>query len=390
LRRYYPGFFGAAFLVLLRIAIGWHLLSEGLYKIMSTPEAKGRIVASAPGPKDPGPKDPDATVGQKTRDAEEKGNETTKGWAFGRYFHPTDGPPFSSESYQRNASGPLAAQFRGMIPDVDSRDALDFAKVKEAWRTDLDRAAVHYGFDDKQKADAGATLAKQEADAAVYFQDPETRDKIKKYLDNLDALARLDAKPNKMSYEVERYYEGRKSLEADRKALVAPVDSWSKALRDAWTVLATDEQEARAGTYRPPYSEVEKADLITMYGLSICGLALMLGLFTPVAGLASAGFLMLFYLSMPPWPGLPVPPNVEGHYVFVNKNLIEFLACLVIAATPSGLWIGVDALLFGWIDRLRARRALRREREEFDRAVREAAGHPETVAVAVPKKSKTR
>ena len=383
MRRYYPGFFGAAFLVLLRIAIGWHLLSEGLYKIMSTPEAKGRIIASAPDPKDPG-----KTGGEKTREAEEAGKEATKGWIFGRYFHPTDGPTFTSEGYQRNASGPLADRFRGMIPDVDSRDALDFDKVKETWRADLDRAAAHYGFDDKQKAEAGSTLAKQEADAEVYFRDPETRDKIKKYLDNLDALARLDAKPNKMSYEVERYYEGRKSLEADRKALVAPIDSWSKALRDAWNALATDDQKAAAGTYHPPYSEVEKADLITMYGLSICGLALMLGLFTPVAALGAAGFLLLFYLSMPPWPGLPVPPNVEGHYVFVNKNLIEFLACLVIAATPSGLWIGLDALLFGWIVRLRARRALRLEQAEFDRAVREAAGYPETVAA--PKKSKTR
>ena len=359
---------------MLRLAIGWHLLTEGLYKIMSTPEAKGRITASAPGPKEPG-----KTDGEKTREAEEAG----KGWAFARYFHPTEGPPFSSESYQRNASGPLAAQFRGMIPDVDSRDALDLAKVKESWRADLDRAAAHFGFDDKQKAEAASTLAKQEQAAEVFFGDPETRDKIKKYRDNLDTLAKLDAKPNKMSFEVERYYEGRKSLEADRKALVAPVDSWTKALRDAWNALATDEQEARAGTYRPPITEVEKADLITMYGLTICGLALMLGLFTPVAALGAAGFLALFYLSMPPWPGLPVPPNSEGHYLFVNKNLIEMLACLVIAATPSGLWIGVDALLFGWIDRLRARRALRREREEFDRAVREAAGLAERPAVVV-------
>lgn len=345
---------------------------------MSTPDARGRIVTASAGPKASG-----ETDAQKTREAEQKGDVRTKGWIFGRYFHPTEGPTFTSEGYQRNASGPLADRFRGMIPDVDSLDALDFDKVKEAWRADLDRAAAHFGFDDKQKSEAASTLDKQEKAAEVYFTDPETRDKIKKYRDNLEALARLDDKPNKMSFEVERYYEGRKSLEADRKALVAPVDSWSKALRDAWNALATDEQETRAGAYRPPYSEVEKADLITMYGLTICGLALMLGLFTPIAALGAAGFLALFYLSMPPWPGLPVPPNTEGHYLFVNKNLIEFLACLVIASTPNGLWIGLDALLFGWIDRLRTRRALRREQAEFNQAVREAAGLTDRGAIVV-------
>lgn len=367
MRRYYPGFFGAAFLVLLRLAIGWHLLSEGLYKLMSLPDARGSIAAGA----------------EKTREAEGQGKLATRGWTLGRFFHPTEGPPFSSEAYNRNASGPFARNFRSLIPDVDSREALDFAKLKETWRAELDRVAAHYGFDATQKEQGAATLAKQERDTEDWFNDPETHAKIKQYLDNLDALERLEAKPNKMSYEVERYYEARKSLEADRKALAAPIDSWTKALRDAWSSLATPEQRDRAGAYAPPPSEIQKADRITAYGLSLCGLLLMLGLFTPVAALASSAFLMLFYLSMPPWPGLPVPPNVEGHYVFVNKNLIEFFACLVLASTPNGLWVGLDALLFGWIDRLRARRALRREQAAFAEAVREAAANPAHPAVAV-------
>jgi uncharacterized membrane protein YphA (DoxX/SURF4 family) len=308
--------------VLLRIAIGWHLLSEGLYKIMSTDDGKKYL---------------------------------------GRYFRPTEGPTFSSEGYQRGATGPFADNFRGLIEDVDSRDALDFARLKGEWAAQMQRIADHYGFDDTQRAQAKAELLAREKLAEVWFQDPENREKIRKYLDDLDSLARLNAKPNKMTYEVERYYEARRSLEGDRKALVAPINAWSKALRDAWIGLATPEQAEGAGPYHDPRTEVQKADLITMYGLAICGLALMLGLLTPLAALGGAAFLMLFYISMPPWPGLPVPPNAEGHYVYVNKNLIEFLALLVIAATPSGLWLGVDALLFGWIPRMRLRRQLARE-----------------------------
>jgi hypothetical protein len=36
---------------------------------------------------------------------------------------------------------------------------------------------------------------------------------------------------------------------------------------------------------------------------------------------------------------------VEGHYYFVNKNLIEMLALLVLATTRSGCWLGLDGLL---------------------------------------------
>jgi hypothetical protein len=33
--------------------------------------------------------------------------------------------------------------------------------------------------------------------------------------------------------------------------------------------------------------------------------------------------------------------------LIVSKNLVEMLACLVLATTPSGHWIGLDALFFG-------------------------------------------
>jgi hypothetical protein len=68
---------------------------------------------------------------------------------------------------------------------------------------------------------------------------------------------------------------------------------------------------------------------------------------TTLAALCAAAFLALIYFSMPPWPGLPPNPRAEGHYLIVSKNLIELIACLVVATTPSGHWIGFDALVFG-------------------------------------------
>ncbi len=77
------------------------------------------------------------------------------------------------------------------------------------------------------------------------------------------------------------------------------------------------------------------------------GFCLMAGLFTPLAALAGAVFLGQIYLSMPPWPGLPASPTAEGHYLIVNKNLIEMLALLALVFIPTGQWIGFDALIFG-------------------------------------------
>jgi uncharacterized membrane protein YphA (DoxX/SURF4 family) len=87
-------------------------------------------------------------------------------------------------------------------------------------------------------------------------------------------------------------------------------------------------------------------DAITRYGLTAVGACLLLGLFTRTACLAGAAFLLLFYLAMPALPWLPESARTEGHYVFVNKNIIEMLALLTLATTRSGRWAGLDGLLY--------------------------------------------
>ena len=79
-----------------------------------------------------------------------------------------------------------------------------------------------------------------------------------------------------------------------------------------------------------------------------------------VAAVCAAAFLAMIYLSMPPWPGLPPNPKAEGHYWIVSKNLVELIACLLIATTASGHWFGLDALFFG---ARRRRRWARHERQ---------------------------
>jgi uncharacterized membrane protein YphA (DoxX/SURF4 family) len=211
----------------------------------------------------------------------------------------------------------------------------------------VERLSSHYGFDDKQRIEASKALRQSLHDADEWFADKEFTEKREKYYHDLGAVQKIERNPGALSYERERAAAKRKDLETERKELVAKIDAIGGALKDSIVALSSDEQEASAGPYSPPRTSLDWVNDATTYGLIVMGFCLMAGLFTPLAALAGAVFLGQIYLSMPPWPGLPASPNAEGHYLFVNKNLIELLALLALVFIPTGQWIGFDALVFG-------------------------------------------
>lgn len=89
------------------------------------------------------------------------------------------------------------------------------------------------------------------------------------------------------------------------------------------------------------------ADMVTMWGLTIVGLLLILGLFTRLASVAGLGFILLFYFANPPFVGYFYSLPTEGSYLIVNKNLVELCALLVILTTRSGLFAGLDRIVHG-------------------------------------------
>jgi uncharacterized membrane protein YphA (DoxX/SURF4 family) len=93
------------------------------------------------------------------------------------------------------------------------------------------------------------------------------------------------------------------------------------------------------------WTQQELLDWLVTFGLTAAGLCLLVGFLTRPACLVGALLLLMFYLAMPPVPGVPDNPRAEGHYLFINKNLIEMLALLALATTHSGRWLGLDGLL---------------------------------------------
>jgi thiosulfate dehydrogenase [quinone] large subunit len=87
------------------------------------------------------------------------------------------------------------------------------------------------------------------------------------------------------------------------------------------------------------------SDYVNMWGLTLVGASLLLGLFSRYTALIGMGFVILYYLFAPPFLGLEYSKPGEGSYLIVNKNLIEACALWVIYSFPTSHVIGLDRFL---------------------------------------------
>lgn len=83
-------------------------------------------------------------------------------------------------------------------------------------------------------------------------------------------------------------------------------------------------------------------DFCNIWGLIFIGLALMLGLFIRITGIAGALLLCMYYVANPPFT---LPDSLkEGSYMIIDKNLIEMTALIFLAFLPSASFIGMKQI----------------------------------------------
>jgi len=85
-------------------------------------------------------------------------------------------------------------------------------------------------------------------------------------------------------------------------------------------------------------------DTANVYGLTLIGLALILGLFTRLASFLGVALLLMYYLAYPPFGGYSYGALSEGSYLIVNRNIIELFTLIVLAVNDSGQFFGLDLL----------------------------------------------
>jgi uncharacterized membrane protein YphA (DoxX/SURF4 family) len=349
------------FLVLMRLAIGWHFLFEGLEKIQSV---------------ELGP------------------TETNRPW--------------SSAAYLRESTGPLAGFFRRQVGDPDEQALARLvvtdlpagqdragtpsaarlpSALEREWDDYFERYWAHYDLDEKggrpgerekvdrifdeQKQAVAKWLLKGTKKATKTFPsgtvevEETTPQRVEEYRQFLAEVARMEQQALP-AFGHDVYKDKLLSAKADvrraRTELLKDLDEQTAHMRSALAGALTSARLAAAGPVPAPpqFAPAERIDWLTRWGLTAIGACLLLGIFTRTACVAGALFLMMVYLTMPPFPWVPEPLRTEGHYLFVNKNLIEMLALLTLATTRSGCWAGLDGVLqFLWPKRREIVRAAR-------------------------------
>src|SRR5882724_2169778 len=148
--------------------------------------------------------------------------------------------PFSA-GFFGNAKGPLAPLYKNLVWDADGLFRLDLETTAAEWDAYRERIVAHYGFDDKQQKAAADTVKRYEGRLKQFLGGKnETIDEYRLWLERRDKnatdksrqLASLQAHDARIAGEMRKLYA----------ELVPPIDRVWKDLENDLNALATDEQ----------------------------------------------------------------------------------------------------------------------------------------------------
>jgi uncharacterized membrane protein YphA (DoxX/SURF4 family) len=121
-------------------------------------------------------------------------------------------------------------------------------------------------------------------------------------------------------------------------------------------------------------------DAVNIGGQILIGLLLITGTLTRAASLAAIALLLLYYLANPPLVGLGIAVPADGHYLVVDRNLIELLTLAFLAALPATFLPGVDR----WFLRRRQAALAEARAEEAETPARTPEESPKPVPADAP------
>ncbi len=305
---------------------------------------------------------------------------------------------FSSTGFLTAAKGPLAKTFQSMVPDFDGSIRLDTGKDPESRKDEPD----YQPKDDYKKGALKVAYDRFASDAASLFKFTEEqiteakmiveecrkllasnyatyKEDIEEYRSGMPRVASLEK--DEMRTNVASMRKQRDDIETKWKALAKPalydIDRITDDLEKRINALATEEQstvekEKLVAIFKFPGStgslpidskfidkikagEVATSDLwlympidvkridkyIPIFDMSV-GILLMVGLLTPLAGIAAGIFLASVVLTQFPGSHGSLPSYYQA---------IEMLACFFLAFSDAGRYAGLDFLPWSFWNR---------------------------------------
>lgn len=336
-----------AAILLLRLCVGWHFFSEGIQKVAydrNTGQwgldfsAEG-FFRQAKGP-----------LAKVFWERIPGGHHWQANLIVPRQLTPSGGEQLSDwvTEYVRRRQSELKS---GKHADVEILDFVPFASWKE--QIDLDRRAMLKGFIDvpglteAQRTQAAEAFERRDQQLADYLAG-ESLD-IQAYqhelwrLDNMQQAAGAEEVPYRQSRIAKKAAE----VDSTPQKWVATVRQYDQEFVHELQGLLTEEQavsvvgaQANAALTDPKKTQLRWVNL-AVTGLTIgVGCCLLLGLFTRLASVVGALFLLSVMVTQLPWvPG--------ANTVFFYYQLVEFAALLFLAAVAAGRVAGLDFILHG-------------------------------------------
>ncbi|MFT3994056.1 MAG: DoxX family membrane protein [Dysgonomonas sp.] len=90
---------------------------------------------------------------------------------------------------------------------------------------------------------------------------------------------------------------------------------------------------------------------LNIYGLILIGLGLIMGCLSRYASIGAIIALCFYYLSHPPFTGIDFSMPSEGSYLWIDKNVIEICAIMVLLYFPTSHIFGLDKYLSKFVQK---------------------------------------
>jgi uncharacterized membrane protein YphA (DoxX/SURF4 family) len=269
------------------------------------------------------------------------------GWHFYSegMSHYTD-PEWTSANVLRAAKGPLAPTFRSYLPeyqDLQTLAAAEDMKAVDAWlqttaeslAVEKQRFADFYKFDEAQQAAAEKLLKLRQDQIRAWG--PDNQEDLETYIHERKRLATQQSEPaaKDVPFKKQRIAAKQAELRAQESGWLADLQAVRKGFQSELAALRTNDQLER-GLPPQPQTRLSKVDKVMLYGIMGIGVCLILGLFTRLACLLGAAFLVSVVLTQPFWVSDAQP---------TFNQWVEMIALLVLASTNVGKWGGLDFFL---------------------------------------------
>lgn len=275
---------------------------------------------------------------------------------------------FSSTGFLSAAKGPLASKFQSMIPDYDGTLRLNSGPVKEKgpkdtyegsplemeYRRFVGEATNLFQFNEAQITAAEEIIVESRAQLAETYS--TWKAKIEEHKKGNVRIAGLEE--DVMRNNVASMRKQKDTIESEWRALVKPaladIDKISAQFERQINDLATDPQRGKDGKRYAVFSlpssspvDVKLIDkIIPIFDMAV-GILLIVGLLTPVAGLAAGIFLASVVLTQFPGSYGSQPTYYQA---------IEMMACFFLAFSDAGRYAGLDFLPWSFWNRNAPRR----------------------------------